>query len=444
MLNLTQLQGAIQDASDPTALMSRVIDEALELIPAGEGAGIVTAIDGEVTVVCGCGSLAAEAGVRMPLADSLCGHAISSRRTLLTRDTASDGRVSSRRARQISAGSGIAVPLLRGDEAIGALTVIASRPDAFDDDDAATLTRLAEFISVAVGSVWDLARITRELLDGIAADVDIPPGAGLGRAGGFRPEDRHRIGQFVANVLRPGIVADLAARQRIEHVLSGEGLEMSFQPIVDVATGRLIAVEALARFPQADQSTEVWFADAERFGLGMPLQLAAVRTALGHLDQLPPGVSLTINVGPDVIAAPELPELLATVDARRIVLELTEHLAIEDYPRLHASLTAIRRRGTRLAIDDTGAGFSSLGHIVHLGPDLIKLDRSFTAGIDSDSVRRSLAHALVIFAGDIDAKVVSEGIETEGELRTIRELGIQYGQGYFIGHPMPAHRLPRA
>jgi EAL domain-containing protein (putative c-di-GMP-specific phosphodiesterase class I) len=443
VLNLTQLQGAIQDASDPSGVMSRVVDEAAELIPATEGAAIVTAIEDELTIVWASGTLAGEAGVRLPLSRSLCGDAISSGQTLLCDDTESDERVDLERCREINAASAVSVPLLRQGEAIGALTIIASRPAAFDRDDVTTLSRLAGFISVAVGSVWDLARITSELLDGIAADVEAPPGAGLGRAGGFRPQDRERIGQFVANVLRPGIVADLAARQRIERALNGDGFEMRFQPIVDVATGEIIAAEALARFPRSAQPTDVWFTEAERFGLGTQLQLAAVAKALDCLPQLPPEVSLTINVGPDVIAAPALPELLRTIDARRVVLELTEHLAIADYLPLHASLTAIRRHGIRLAVDDTGAGFSTLGHIVNLGPDLIKLDRTFTAGIDTDGVRRSLARALVIFAGDIDAKVVSEGIETAGELQTIRDLGIQYGQGYFIGRPMPADRLPR-
>ena len=217
---------------------------------------------------------------------------------------------------------------------------------------------------------------------------------------------------------------------------------MRCQPIVSLDSGDLAGVEALSRFPRTHHAPDAWLGDAERVGLGLRLQLAAVENALRLVDELPPGTFLTVNVGPDAIAASQLPILLEAVDPERIVLELTEHLAIVDYPRLRASLGVIRARGARLAIDDTGAGFASLGHIVNLRPELIKLDRQFTRGIDTDPVRRSLARALASFARDIGAEVISEAIETSAELETIRRLGIGYGQGYFIGRPAPAAALP--
>ncbi len=172
------------------------------------------------------------------------------------------------------------------------------------------------------------------------------------------------------------------------------------------------------------------------------LQLAVVERAVALVGLLPTGAFLTFNVGPDVLASPELLDLLDLVDPERVIIELTEHVRIDDYDRLLDSVSRVRERGARLAVDDTGAGFSSLGHIIHLRPELIKLDRQFTRGIDTDLARRSLAHALVTFARDLGAEVVAEGIETGAELDTVRELGVPYGQGYFLSRPTRPQLIP--
>jgi EAL domain-containing protein (putative c-di-GMP-specific phosphodiesterase class I) len=132
------------------------------------------------------------------------------------------------------------------------------------------------------------------------------------------------------------------------------------------------------------------------------------------------------------------------VDPERVIIELTEHVRIDDYDLLLDSLSRVRERGARLAVDDTGAGFASLGHILHLRPELIKLDCQFTRGIDTDPTRRSLAHALVSFAHDIGAEVVSEGIETAAELDAVRALGVPYGQGYFLSRPTRPQLIPES
>jgi EAL domain-containing protein (putative c-di-GMP-specific phosphodiesterase class I) len=167
--------------------------------------------------------------------------------------------------------------------------------------------------------------------------------------------------------------------------------------------------------------------------------------AVELLGELPEEVFLAINVGPDAIAAADLPLIIIESGSpQRIVLELTEHLKIDDYPHVRTALRRIREHGARLAIDDTGAGFASLSHIVNLAPDLIKLDRQFTRGIDLDPVRRALAQALVSFAHDTGAEVIAEGIESADELDTVRELGIPYGQGYLIGRPAPLAGMPQS
>jgi EAL domain-containing protein (putative c-di-GMP-specific phosphodiesterase class I) len=232
-------------------------------------------------------------------------------------------------------------------------------------------------------------------------------------------------------------------RHRVERVLTQRSFRFLCQPIIYVDSGRLVGVEALARFPLAPpQPPDVWFSEAHAVGLGSRFQLAAVELALGMLEQLPRPAFLAINLGPEAIAAPQLVELLSSHAPERVVLELTEHLRIDDYPQIRAALKTLRALGTRLAIDDTGAGFASLAHLVNLAPDLIKLDRQFTRRIDRDPARRALAAALVSFAHDTGAEMVAEGIETADEFHTVRELGIPFGQGYFIARPAPLGAMP--
>jgi EAL domain-containing protein (putative c-di-GMP-specific phosphodiesterase class I) len=98
--------------------------------------------------------------------------------------------------------------------------------------------------------------------------------------------------------------------------------------------------------------------------------------------------------------------------------------------------------GVRLAIDDTGAGFASFAHILKLAPEIIKLDRELTSGIDHDPVRAALATALVSFASQLGTEIIAEGIETAAELEVLRNLGIRYGQGYFLFRPTSIDSIP--
>lgn len=438
MSGLTHLQKAIQDVSDPMVVMRRVVDQALTLIAPAEGAVVELARDGHLIYACAGGTLAEHVGTRLALEESLSGLAVRTGETLYCEDSATDRRVDGAACRTVDAVSMVCVPLRRAGQPFGVLKVTARLPQAFSADDVATLAKLAQFISIAVGAVSDISRVAAELLDDetLARAWSDDPGADRALIGDH--STGNGIGEFVANVLRPGIVADLTVKRRIERVLAESSLTMLCQPITDLESGKLIGAEALARIqgpPQ--QPPDAWFDQAEQVGLGVQLQLAAVQMALELLDELPGNAFLAINVGPDAITTPELSALLRSRPAERIVLELTEHLKIDDYPHLQTLLRGVRERGIRLAIDDTGAGFASLGHIVNLAPDLIKLDRQFTRGIDLDPVRRALATALVNFAQDTGAQVIAEGIETADELDTVRQLGIPYGQGYFIGRPAP-------
>jgi len=211
-------------------------------------------------------------------------------------------------------------------------------------------------------------------------------------------------------------------------------MEAALQPIVDLATGRVVGAEALARFPDR-RSPDVHFAEAEGKGVRVELELAAAAVALARLGELPAGRYLTVNVSPATAMSPRLAALLRTAPVDRIVLELTEHAPVEDYPALEAALASLRERGMRIAIDDAGAGFASMRHVLALRPDVLKLDISITHGINSDVRRRELVRAMVAFSRATGCTLVAEGIETEDELDAVRALGVRCGQGFRLGRP---------
>jgi EAL domain-containing protein (putative c-di-GMP-specific phosphodiesterase class I) len=236
--------------------------------------------------------------------------------------------------------------------------------------------------------------------------------------------------------------ADRARREqlagRIRRLIAGEGMDVALQPIVDLASGQVVGAEALARFTGADGepiATESCFLDAHALGLGDELELAAARLALTAHARLPEGIYLALNTSPALLASDRLVELLADHDGRQLVVELTEHQQVEDYPALTRALDALREKGVRVAIDDVGSGFSSFRHVTRVNPEILKLDRSLVCGIDDDPVRQSLAAAIVAFAADVGAVVVSEGIESESELACLRGLAVGLGQGFFLGRP---------
>lgn len=211
-----------------------------------------------------------------------------------------------------------------------------------------------------------------------------------------------------------------------------------FQPIYDLDRNRLAGVECLSRFAgEPRRPPDQWFADAAEVGMSVELELAAIRTALEALRALPPDAYLSLNCSPGTILDRGLPAVLQATDITRLVLEVTEHDYIQDYPALLASLAPLRAMGLRVAIDDAGAGYASLRHVLHIQPDMIKLDISLTRNIDSDPKRRALASALIAFARETQARIVAEGVETEAELATLKRLGAGSAQGYFLSRPLP-------
>jgi EAL domain-containing protein (putative c-di-GMP-specific phosphodiesterase class I) len=212
---------------------------------------------------------------------------------------------------------------------------------------------------------------------------------------------------------------------------------MVFHPIVDLDTREQIGVEALARFGSIPvKPPDRWFAEATALELGLHLELRTLKEALAGLPRIPDGAFVSVNCSHRAAESPELAERLDGVE-ERIVLEITEHEAIEDYDALALALAPLRERGLRVAVDDVGAGYASLRHALHLAPDMVKMDISLTRDIDGDEGRRALAAALISFAMETNMTIVAEGIETADELTALRELGVRYGQGFYLARPAP-------
>ena len=233
--------------------------------------------------------------------------------------------------------------------------------------------------------------------------------------------------------------------RRIRRTIEHRALETHFQPIIDLRTGNPLGTEALSRFPgELSRTPDVWFAEAASVGLGYELEILAVEKALAQLNRLPSAMYLSINASAETILSDRFHESLDDVQAERVVLEVTEHTPITDYARFATSIAGLRARGVRLAVDDAGSGYAGFGHLLDLKPDIVKLDIALTRGIDRDPARQALGRALLRFGLETyRTTMVAEGIETRGELATLRSLGCRVGQGFALGRPSLLVNRPR-
>ncbi|WP_279483171.1 EAL domain-containing protein [Aureimonas sp. SK2] len=229
-----------------------------------------------------------------------------------------------------------------------------------------------------------------------------------------------------------------ARRQRIRRLLDAGGPVPVFQPVFLLDGLVPAGAEALARFPDdPHRAVETWFSDAAETGQQIELEHRAIANALDAYGAVwaRHRVQLGVNASPAAILDPGFPQLFDACPADRIVIELTEHERIDDYGALNAALTPLRARGMRVAVDDVGAGYASMSHIVAVRPDIIKLDRSIVRQLDRDPMREALATALNGFARQCGCTVVAEGVETPGELAALARLEVQALQGFLLGRP---------
>jgi EAL domain-containing protein (putative c-di-GMP-specific phosphodiesterase class I) len=226
-----------------------------------------------------------------------------------------------------------------------------------------------------------------------------------------------------------------AALRRIEDAIGSGQPAMVLQPIHDLTTGQPRGVEALARF-RGDRVPSDWFAQAAELGIGKDLELAAVRAALATLPFVPEPLYLGFNASPQLVLSGALEPLIDAAPPHRLVVEVTEHAEVEDYRLLRAALAPFRDH-IRVAVDDVGAGYSGLKHILDLSPDTLKLDMSLTRDVDTDAARRALIGAMVDFAAGIGCNMVAEGVETAAERDVLKSLGVGAAQGWLYSKALP-------
>lgn len=229
---------------------------------------------------------------------------------------------------------------------------------------------------------------------------------------------------------------------RIRSVIDEARFNMVFQPIVDVAAQQVIGYEALTRFDvEPSRPPDQWFEEADHVGMQDELEVTVIAKALEGLEQIPQRAYLSLNASPATILNGALGEVLEGQPLERLMLEVTEHVSVDDYSKIAEHLAPLRQQGLRLAVDDAGAGYASFRHILKLDPDLIKLDSSLIRCIDSERNNRALAAALIRFAEETGSKIVAEGVETEAELAVLMELNSNNAQGYLLGYPMPIQQV---
>ncbi len=381
-------------ASDVERVLGRVLELAAEHLQLD--VAWVSEIEGDEyrvrTVAGDAASLGVAAGDRMALGDVYCGHVLDGTLPGAVPDLTRDPRT-----------AGMHVT---GDLGLGAYVGVPIR--FVDGDLYGTLCCLHREPDPALGAK-DVKFL--ELLASVAAEELERERRAIAR----RRERRERIGAAVR----------------------GECLHVVYQPIVDIVSERTVGLKALARFSGGPPSPATWFAQAAEVGLAEQLELAAIEDALGDLGALPDGAYLSVNASPRTAASPMLAELLDGAAAEHVQLELTEQSPVDDYDRLLEALAALRERGVRVAVDDAGAGYADLRHILRVAPDVIKLDMTLSRGIDADPARAALARSLVTFAGQVGAGLIAEGIETRAELDALAELGVRVVQGHLLARPGP-------
>jgi len=246
---------------------------------------------------------------------------------------------------------------------------------------------------------------------------------------------------------------DLQDRCELQEVLLTDQLSTVFQPIVELRRRSVLGYEALSRGPAGSvyQMPLRLFEMAAEADLVFELDRKCRRRALLSAAGLPRGAKLFVNVFPSAMYDPEFQgqALVALAESHgltpdRVVLEITEKSAIENYGVFVEALVELTRHGFSIAVDDVGAGYSGLEKIAHLNPRYLKFDRELVRNLDSSYIRREMTRALKAFADQIGSTIIAEGIEREGELQALLDLGIEFGQGYLLGRPAAAFLPPTA
>jgi EAL domain-containing protein (putative c-di-GMP-specific phosphodiesterase class I) len=296
----------------------------------------------------------------------------------------------------------------------------------------------------------DMSDRAREIEERVLARIEAAHGEEIGALceivtgrADIRGDARTRFERVVFRGIREaaGAARSVEQRERLRRIaelkasIRERAIYVDYHPIVVATSGDVFGYEALARgLRRGLRRPEVMFEIAAEANLIWELSRLCRATALEGLSRLGPGELLFLNVDPHDFADPDFD---LTGDPRRIVIEITERIAIKDYPRFRERLAAFRARGIRVAVDDAGSGFAGLGSIANLEPNFIKLDLSLISGIDASATKRHLVETMVRFANEQGAKVIAEGVERAEEYAEVQRLGVHLVQGFFVDHSRP-------
>jgi len=327
-----------------------------------------------------------------------------------------------------------------------AFVVLLSPPRTTDKMQREALERLAERVEALVRA--DLAE---------TLDPAIYPkfGCYVGAATTYH-DSKMRLERLVHGALETALAESdtreqseaQSRRARLEEIIATGDVRTLVHPIFRIDDLSIIGYEALSRGPEGGEfeRPDKLFGIAYDADLVVRLERLCRQRAFETAARLPEGRLLFINIEPEAVADPELRDIMFTtllagagVSPEDVVFEITERSAITDFAAFRATLEYLRRLGFRVAVDDGGAGYGSLQSLAEVRPEWLKIDMSLVTDIDTDDIRRSLVASMVMFARRMDVKLVAEGIERPEQLQVLRELGVEFGQGFLFCKPTEAY-----
>ena len=264
---------------------------------------------------------------------------------------------------------------------------------------------------------------------------------------------RNRLEWFDAEIQDKALTR-LRVANTARDALANGGVDVHYHPIVRLATGKIVGVEALARLhlPSGETISPAEFIPvAEELGLIRDLGAQVLRRACGDAAQWlshDPAFLVSVNLSPRQFTDDELVDTVAEVVAEsgipadNLWLEITESALLAG-PNVHSVMARLRQLGVHLAIDDFGTGYSSLAHLRHTPADALKIDRSFVAGLVDDPHDRALVVAAIELARTFGLVTIAEGVETDQQWEHLAALGSELGQGYLWSRPVPAAGIAR-
>jgi len=302
--------------------------------------------------------------------------------------------------------------------------------------------RLSASIGVALAEPGEVVEVERLIEDADAAMYRAK------ERGGARTE-------LFDTAMRDGAVEALAIEQELQRAVEDGELRLYYQPCVDLATGELAGAEALVRWQHPKRGLlgpDRFLSVAEETGLIVSMGAWVVDEACRQLAEWrrrpeSAAMRLSLNLGarelthPDAVATVLGAVRRAGLEPSALTIEVTESTAMADSDTGFRALRELSAEGMRVAIDDFGTGYSSLDQLRRMPVDVVKVDRSFVRGMATDSTSRELVAAVVGMGKALNLAVVAEGIETEEQAATLRELGCDFAQGFLYSPPLPAEEL---